>query len=192
MTLRTSLISLTAIALALCLPACGGEKEKAKGTSKKGATEKGASKKGATEKGSVPTETAPLALNENGNKIPATVDVPKGSTIFADKPTMLRISYGKGEAFGLQVRAGNEFNTNLAQTAKELAKNEYGNTNKIVEQTATVLRYTMSRDGRTSHKFTLLVDLAGKKWVCMQGNVGGWSAERAKAQLAACRTLKAK
>ena len=133
-----------------------------------------------------------LALNESGNEIPATIEVPKGSTIFADTPTSLRIELGQGDAFGVQVAAGNEFNLDLADSAKSLAENKYGSTNEILEKTDTLLRYTMTTDGHTSHKFTLITELPSGKWICTQGNNGGWTEEEAAAQLQACKTLAAK
>jgi hypothetical protein len=38
----------------------------------------------------------------------------------------------------------------------------------------------------------MVVDLAGKTWVCTQGNWGGWTRANIDTQMAACGTLTAK
>lgn len=145
-------------------------------------------------KAGLPEESMAMALDEGDSKIPATITVPKGCTTFNDTPTNIRVEFGKmGQLFGVQVKEGNEFNTDLDKTAKDMRKNQYGNTNEILEESATLLRFTMAREGgKPSHKFRLLTELAGKKWVCMEGNYGGWSKELAERQLEACKTLAVK
>ena len=142
----------------------------------------------------LPVETETVALDQGKSQIPATIVVPKGCTTFNDTPTTIRVDYGEDDMlFGVQVKAGNEFNTDLKQFAGELAENKYGVTNVIVEQTDTLLLWTASSDGRKpNHNFRLLTELAGKTWVCTQGNSGGWSREEVDRQIAACRTLTAK
>jgi hypothetical protein len=140
----------------------------------------------------VPTETAPMALNEGASEIPATINVPVGSTTFNDTPTTIRVEWADGSEFGVQVKQGNQYNTNLAETASSLRENNYGVTNVVVEETETHLLWTASSDGNEpSYKFKLLVELAGATWVCTQGNWGGWTRAEVDAQIATCRTLAA-
>ena len=192
-------------AAALLVTGCkGAEKtddKAAKGGDKKEATakeeapakeEKKADEPAAGE--SLPTETASIALDEGKSEIPATIDVPKGCTTFNDMPTTIRVDFGKsGELFGVQVSKGNEFSVNLEETAKGLKETKYGNTNTIVEQTDSLLVYTMKReDADANYKFTMLTKLGDTTWVCKQGNYGGWTKEQIARQMAACKTLKAK
>ena len=147
----------------------------------------------APEEAGVPTETAAIALDEGESAIPATIEVPVGCTTFNDTPTTIRVEWGDGDQFGVQVKEGNEYNTNLAESASGLRENNYGVTNVIIEESETLLIWTASSDGsEPSFKFTLLQELAGKTWVCTQGNWGGWTREEIDAQIAACRTLTAK
>jgi hypothetical protein len=142
---------------------------------------------------SLPTETQAMALDEGESQIPATITVPTGCTTLNDSPTAIRVDHGDmGELFGVQVKEGNEFNMNLSEFAGDLRENRYGTTNDILEETDELLLWTATTDGRTSHKFRLLVELAGKTWVCEAGNYGGWSREQVDRQIEACRTLAAK
>lgn len=145
----------------------------------------------------LPTETETIALDQGESKIPATIEAPKGSTTFNDDPTSIRVDWGegrdRGKLFGVQIKKGNEFNLNLAETEKMMLKNEFGNTNKILEKTPTLLRYTMQHEGGTvNHNFVMIVDLKGEKWVCEQGTNGGYDEAASKRQIEACATLKAK
>lgn len=143
---------------------------------------------------SLPTKTENVALNQGESKIPASIDVPEGCTTFNDTATTIRLDHGKmGKAFGVQVKEGNEFNTNHEKFAGELKQNQYGNINEIVEQDDKVLLWKTRREDskNESYRFRLIVDLAGKQWVCTQGNYGGWSREEADRQIEACKTLKA-
>ena len=94
--------------------------------------------------------------------------------------------------FAVQIRKGNEYNLNLKDTAADLAKNLYGTTHEILEHDDSLLLYksTVDDGGFVSHSFSHIVELGGEKWICMQGNDGGWSEEQARAQLAACKTLQ--
>ncbi|MBK8234240.1 MAG: hypothetical protein IPK74_01665 [Deltaproteobacteria bacterium] len=144
----------------------------------------------------LPTETETLALDQGESKIPATIVVPKGCTTFNDEPTTIRIDYGEkresGKLFGVQIAKGNEFNTNLGDLEKMMAESKYS-TNKILEKTDKLLRYTMQNEGSPpSHNFSMIVELAGQKWVCKQGNRGGYTEEASKRQMEACATLAAK
>jgi hypothetical protein len=163
----------------------------------KGGGAKAAPTKAAADEPQLPTETETLALDQGESKIPATIDVPKGSTTFNDEPTSIRIEWGegrdRGRLFGIQVKKGNEFNLNLAETEKMMLKNEFGSTNKILEKTPTMLRWTMQSEGmEPNHKFVMIVDLAGTKWICEDGLHGGWDEAESKRQRDACATLKAK
>ncbi len=140
----------------------------------------------------VPKDTEVIELDQDGNAIPATIEVPLGSSVFADEPTTLRVSYGDGTGFGVQVAAGNEFNVNLKETADMLREGGYGATHEILEESPTLLRWTSTRDGHSSQSFDMLVELKGSTWVCKQGNMGGWNETQIAAQMAACKTLKAK
>lgn len=142
----------------------------------------------------LPTETESLALDDGESAIPATIDVPKGSTTFNDDPTTIRVEWGKmGKLFGVQVAKGNEYNMNLDEIEKGMLENKYGNTNKILEKTDTLLRWTMQREGsEPNHKFQLLVKIGDDTWVCKDGNYGGWTAEASARQVEACKTLKGK
>ncbi len=141
----------------------------------------------------VPTEMARIALDEGDSAIPATIEVPVGCTTFNDTPTTIRVEWADGEDFGVQIKEGNDYNTDLAEKATGLRENAYGVTNVIIEETETLLIWTSSSDGREpTFKFSLLQELAGKTWVCTQGNWGGWTREDIDTQIAACRTLVAK
>ena len=193
-------------AAALLLLACKGEPKTETETSNADTAGKTTSAKDtapakeATKKAAIPETTVVIALNTDGHAIPASIEMPTGSTIFMDEPTSLRIgldgkdSMGRRESlFAVGVKKGNEFNLNLADFAKDLLKNQYGSTHEILEQTEDLLLYksTVDDGGFVGHSFRLIVDLGGDKWVCSQGNDGGWSEEEARAQLAACKTLKA-
>lgn len=155
-----------------------------------------ASKK-ADDAAKLPAETETLALDEGDSKIPATIDVPKGCTTFNDDPTTIRVNYGekreRGKLFGVQVSKGNEFNTNLDETEKGMLENKYGSTNATIEKTDSLYHYTMQPEGgKATHKFQMVVELAGEKWVCKQGNHGGYDEAAIKLQIDACKTLKPK
>ncbi len=197
------------LALVLLVPfGCDSKPADSKADAKAGDAKAGDAKAGDAKAGDVkaakaddgdtlPTEIETLALDQGESKIPATIDVPKGSTTFNDDPTTIRIEWGegreRGKLFGVQIAKGNEFNTNLGDLEAMMLKNEYGNTNVIVEKTDTLLRYTMQREGgEPSHKFQMILELGGEKWVCKDGNRGGWTEETIKRQLEACKTLKAK
>lgn len=144
----------------------------------------------------LPTEIETLALDQGESKIPATIDVPKGCTTFNDDPTSIRVEWGegreRGKLFGVQVQKGNEFNVNLAETEKMMLESKFSK-NVILEKTPTMLRWTMQNEGsEPNHKFKMIVDLGGTKWVCEDGNYGGWTEEASKRQRDACATLKAK
>lgn len=142
----------------------------------------------------LPKETESLALDEGESAIPATIEVPKGSTTFNDDPTTIRVEWGKmGKLFGVQIAKGNEYNTNLADLEKGMLENKYGNTNKILEKTDTLLRYSMQREGSDpNHKFQMLMKIGDDTWVCKDGNYGGWTAEASARQVEACKTFKGK
>ncbi|MCX4241168.1 hypothetical protein [Paraliomyxa miuraensis] len=145
----------------------------------------------------LPTETETLALDQGESKIPATIDVPKGCTTFNDDETTIRVDFGEkrdsGKLFGVQIAKGNEYNTNLDDLEKMMLENKYGSTNTIVEKTDTLLRYTMQPEGgQPSHHFQMIIDVGGEKWVCKQGNHGGYDEAASKRQIEACGTLKAK
>lgn len=181
----------------LLLLACKGDKES--DTSSETSRTKGETT--TTKKSSeLPTEKERIVLNTEGHSIPASIEMPKGSTIFADEPTSLRVGYDSKDKhgrrkslFAVQIRKGNEFNLNLKEKATDLAKNLYGSTHEMLEQTEALLLYksTVTEGGFTSHSFSLIVELGGDKWICMQGNDGGWSEEQARAQIAACKSLTA-
>ncbi|MBL4635027.1 MAG: hypothetical protein JKY56_14230 [Kofleriaceae bacterium] len=182
----------------LLLLACTGDKESDKGAA--GSSAEPTSAKPAEKSSKVPTDKERIVLNTDGHSIPASIEMPKGSSIFADEPTSLRVGYdgkdkhGRQESlFAVQIRKGNEFNLDLKEKAKDLAKNLYGSTHEMLEQTEALLFYksTVTEGGFTSHSFSLIVELGGEKWICMQGNDGGWSEEQARAQIDACKTLKA-
>lgn len=144
----------------------------------------------------LPTEVETIALDQGDSKIPATIDVPKGSTTFNDDATKIRVDWGegreRGKLFGIQVGKGNEFNLNLEETAKMMAESKYS-TNKILEKTPTLLRWTMQNEGGpVAHNFQMIVDLKGQKWLCENGTHGGYTEEQSKRQRDACATLKAK
>lgn len=188
MNLHRKLISTLLLLAALVLVACeskeGGDEEKG-GEEEKAET--------------LPEETESLALDEGESAIPATIEVPKGSTTFNDDPTRIRISYPGGEGrdsgslFGVQIAEGNEFNTNLAETRTELETSDIGGKKTIIKASDELLMWkSETDDGYTSVSFYRLIDLDGKTWVCKQGNYGGWTEEQAKRQVAACETLAAK
>ena len=145
----------------------------------------------------LPTETVTLALDEGDKStIPLTVDVPKGCTTFNDDETTIRVDFGegrdRGELFGIQIAKGNEYNTNLDDLEKMMLESKYS-TNKILEKTDTLLRYTMQSDGGpVNHNFSMVVDVGGEKWVCKQGNRGGYDEAASARQIEACKTLEAK
>jgi len=144
----------------------------------------------------LPTEIETIALDQGESKIPATIDVPKGSTTFNDDPTKIRVDFGegrgRGKLFGVQVGKGNEFNLNLDETEKMMAESKYS-TNKILEKTPTMLRWTMQNEGGpVGNYFKMIVDLKGEKWICENGISGGFTEEQSKRQRDACATLKAK
>lgn len=176
-------------------------KSDGKGGDAKGGDAKADSKpapaKPAGDDATLPTETETLALDQGESKIPATIDVPKGSKTFNDDPTSIRVDWGEGRSsgdlFGIQVKKGNEFSLNLGETEKMMLKNEYGSTNKILEKTPTLLRWTMQAEGgEPNHKFVMIVDLKGEKWICEDGVRGGYDEAQSKRQRDACATLKAK
>ena len=120
--------------------------------------------------------------------------MPTGCTTFNDTATTIRVDHGdNGSLFGVQVKEGNEFNTNHAEFAGELRQNQYGNVNEILEENETLLLWVAGREDSDfeSHNFRLIMELDGKKWVCTQGNNGGWTREQADRQIEACRTLVA-
>jgi hypothetical protein len=173
----------------------------------KGGDEKAADAKGGDEKAAdapaadagdtLPTETETLALDKDEKStIPLTVDVPKGCTTFNDDETTIRVDFGEGrdsgKLFGIQIAKGNEFNVNLDDLEKMMLESKYS-TNKILEKTDTLLRYTMQSDGGTvNHNFSMVVDVGGDKWVCKQGNNGGYDEAASARQIEACKTIKAK
>lgn len=147
----------------------------------------------------LPEETETMALDEGESAIPATIEVPQGSTTFNDDPTRIRISYPGGETresgslFGVQIAEGNEYNTNLAETRTELETSDLGGKKTIIKASDELLMWkSETDDGYISVSFYRLIDLDGKTWVCKQGNYGGWTEEQAKRQVAACETLAAK
>lgn len=193
-----------ALPLALILVAplgCDSSSDDAKKDDTKAAAAKDGAKDAAkpkTDEGAkLPTETETLALDQGDSKIPATIDLPKGCTTFNDDPTTIRVNYGEkreaGKLFGVQIAKGNEFNTDLDDLEKGMLENKYGSTNKIIEKTETMLHYTMQPEGgEATHKFQMVLDLGGEKWVCKQGNYGGYDEAAIKRQIDACKTLKAK
>jgi hypothetical protein len=162
----------------------------------KSADSKPAEAKKADDGPTLPTEVETIALDQGESKIPATIDVPKGSTTFNDDPTKIRVDWGegrdRGELFGLKIGKGNEFNLNLDETEKMMLESKYSK-NAILEKTPTMLRWTMQNDdGPVGHYFKIIVDLKGEKWICENGNNGGFTEEQSKRQRDACATLKAK
>jgi len=192
-------------AAALLLLACKGEpkgeaESSSQDTAGQEAAQAGDTAVKAKKKAAIPETTEVIALNTDGHAIPASIEMPTGSTIFMDEPTSLRVGLdgkddmGRRESlFAVGVKKGNEYNLDLAQLAKDLAKNEYGVRHEFLEQSEELLMYksTVEDGGFVSHSFRLIVDLGGDKWLCTEGNDGGWTEEQARAQLAACRTLKA-
>jgi hypothetical protein len=191
-------------AATLLLVACKGEPKETESSnqdtaSKAVSANETAPAKEAKKKAALPETTEVIALNTDGHAIPASIEMPTGSTIFMDEPTSLRIGLdgkddlGRRESlFAVGVKKGNQYNLNLEKLAKDLAKNQYGSTHEILEQSEELLLYksTVDDSGFVGHSFQLIVDLGGDKWLCTQGNDGGWSEEQARAQLAACKTLK--
>lgn len=144
----------------------------------------------------LPADTETLALDQGTSKIPLTIVVPKGCTTFNDDETTIRIDYGdgrdRGKLFGVQIAKGNEYNTNLADVEKMMVESTFSK-NVIVEKTDTLLRYTMqSEGGPANHNFQMVIDIGGQKWVCKQGNNGGYDEAAVKRQIEACKSLKAK
>ena len=173
------------------------DKKANKGEAKKGDKPEAKAAAKPDEGAKLPSETETLALDQGESKIPATIDVPKGCTTFNDDPTTIRVNYGEkrdaGKLFGLQIAKGNEFNTDLDDLEKGMLENKYGSTNKIIEKTDNMLHYTMQPEGgEATHKFQMVLDLGGEKWVCKQGNYGGYDEAAVKRQMDACKTLKAK
>ena len=190
-----------ALSLALILVAPFGcdsaSSDAAKKDDSKATPAKEAEKPKKEEAAALPTETESLALDEGDSKIPATIDVPKGCTTFNDDPTTIRVNYGEkreaGKLFGIQIAKGNEFNVDLDDLEKGMLENKYGSTNTIIEKTDNMLHYTMQPEGgEATHKFQMVLDLGGEKWVCKQGNYGGYDEAAIKRQMEACKTLKAK
>tara|TARA_R110002096_G_scaffold77896_11_gene183508 strand:+ start:34315 stop:34911 length:597 start_codon:yes stop_codon:yes gene_type:complete len=187
----------------LLLLACKGDGDTSSATEPSSAktTDKGDLKAEAAKSTSeIPTEKERIILNTDGHSIPASIEMPKGSAIFADEPTSLRVGIdgedksGRRESlFAVQIRKGNQYNLNLKEKTQDLAKNLYGSTHEILQETDSLLFYksTVTDGGFTGHNFSLIVELGGEKWLCMQGNDGGWSEEQAQAQLEACKTLEA-
>jgi hypothetical protein len=138
----------------------------------------------------LPEETMVLDLQEGESEIPATIEVPVDVNVAVDDPVTVRIDYDNGELFGIQVRAGTDFNTNLEHTWSLIDEDEH----ELIELDDDLLRYVRPSDalGRTENRFQLIVELDGQKWLCMQGDYGGYSEEQADRQLEACRTLTAK
>lgn len=174
-----------------------GDAKDAKGDAKGGDAKAAPAKAAAADEATLPTETETIALDQGESKIPATIDVPKGCKTFNDEPTSIRVDFGEGRSsgdlFAIQVKKGNEFNLNLGETEKMMLENKYGSTNKILEKTDTLLRWTMqSEGGEPSHKFVMIVDLKGEKWICTDGVRGGYDEAQSKRQRDACATLKAK
>ena len=123
--------------------------------------------------------------------------MPKGCTTFNDDPTTIRVNYGEkfdaGKLFGVQIAKGNKYNTDLVETEKGMLENKYGSTNKTIEKTENLYHYTMQREGEEpTHKFQMVLELGEEKWVCKQGNHGGYDEAAIKLQIEACKTLKAK
>jgi hypothetical protein len=203
-------MKLHAISVALLLAtaiACDSKPAEGEKKDDKSATDKKDDKKGGDAKtadskpakadeATLPTEVETIALDQGESKIPATIEVPKGSTTFNDDATKIRVDFGegreRGKLFGVQVNKGNEFNLNLDETEKMMAESKYSK-NAILEKTPTMLRWTMQNDdGPVGHYFKMIVDLKGEKWICENGNRGGFTEEQSKRQRDACATLKAK
>jgi len=122
---------------------------------------------------------------------------PKGCTTFNDDPTTIRINFGekreRGKLFGVQIAKGNKYNTDLDETEKGMLENKYGSTNKTIEKTDNLYHYTMQPEGgKATHKFQMVLELGEEKWVCKQGNHGGYDEAAIKLQIDACKTLEAK
>jgi hypothetical protein len=169
-------------------PGCSDKKE---GT-EEGAKPSAAKTAEAPASAALPAETETIALDQGESKIPATIEAPKGSTTFNDTPTAIRVTFGEGEAFWVDVKEGNEFNLDLAELEKGMLENKYGSTNETIDKSENLYVWKMTTDGLESIKFRQIVDLAGKKWVCTTGNYGGYDQAQVDRMIEACKTLKAK
>lgn len=174
-------------------PACGDKKKEGTESTSENASAKSATKTAEAPKAaSLPSETETIALDQGESKIPATIDAPKGSTTFNDSPTAIRVTFGEGEAFWVDVKEGNEYNLDLDDLEKGMLENKYGSTNATIDKSENLYVWQMTTDGLTSIKFRQIVDLAGKKWVCSTGNYGGYDKAQVDRMIEACKTLKAK
>lgn len=194
---KVNLLAFALTTVCVSMSGCDSADEKSdKADPKNGASEKSDTKDDSKTEdvSALPAETETLALDQGESKIPATIDVPKGCTTFNDDPTSIRVDFGKsGKAFGLKVAKGNEYNVDLDEKEKGLLENKYGSTNKTLEKTDTLYRWSMQREGEDpNHKFAMLVKIGEETWVCSDGNYGGWTEEQSKRQVDACKTLKAK
>jgi hypothetical protein len=200
----TALLFLSTAVACDSKPAEGEKKDDKKASADKKDDKKGGDAKTADAKtpepkkdeATLPTEVETIALDQGESKIPATIDVPKGSTTFNDDATKIRVDWGegrdRGKLFGVQVNKGNEFSLNLDETEKMMKESKYSK-NEILEKTPTMLRWTMQNEGGpVGHYFKMIVDLKGEKWICENGNHGGFTEEQSKRQRDACATLKAK
>lgn len=89
------------------------------------------------------------------------------------------MEWRENDAFGIQIKADNQYNTNLAESASSPRENDCGVTNVIIEDSETLLNWAAGSGGNEpSFKFTLLQELDGATWVCIQGNWGGWTRRR--------------
>ena len=106
--------------------------------------------------------------------------------------TAIRVTFGEGEAFWVDVKEGNEYNLDLDDLEKGMLENKYGSTNETIDKSENLYVWKMTTDGHESIKFRQIVELAGKKWVCSTGNYGGYDKAQVDRMIEACKTLKAK
>ena len=143
----------------------------------------------------LPDETEVVELDEDDGEIPATIEVPVGSTVSVDAPTSIRIEYEDdhtiaGELFGIEIREATEFDRDLEHIWDNLDQDEH----ELIELEDELLRYVRPDDalGRTSNRFIVLVAIDDTTWRCSQGGHGGYSEEQSDRQIEACQTLTGK
>ncbi|MFO0636289.1 MAG: hypothetical protein U0168_25945 [Nannocystaceae bacterium] len=141
------------------------------------------------------TEVETIALDQGDSKIPATIDVPKGSTTFIFDDDQDRIDQrgrDRGKP-GVQVGKACRVQLELDEIEKMMVQSKYS-TNKILEKTpARCAGLGAEREGAGPGRAPLPDDRGpkGQKWICELQPMAatprsGWR------QRDACATLKAK
>ncbi len=143
----------------------------------------------------LPEETEVVELDEDDGELPATIEVPAGSSVSVDAPTSIRIEYeddhsNAGELFGIEVREAGEFDTDLEHIWENLDQDEH----ELIELEDELLRYVRPDDalGRTSNRFIALIAIDDTTLRCSQGAYGGYSEEQVDRLIEACQTLTGK